>query len=293
MGLITKILGGIYTVFEGSAYYDCRARGLFRHKGETPLVGDRVDIDVDEFGKGTIQKILPRQNEFIRPPVANVDIMVIVASAAIPVTEPFLIDRMAAVAASAGVTPVICINKSDLDSADKLFDIYSRGVFPTFRVSAETGNGIGALIDALYGSTSVLTGNSGVGKSSILNALGLKIAVGEVSNKLGRGRHTTRHVEIHTLINPKGPDACVIDTPGFSSFDTGKMALTEQSDIEHGFPEFEPFLGKCRFRDCVHVKEPGCAVLEALGDGLINESRHRSYVMLLDTAKELKAREYK
>ena len=293
MGIITKILGGIYTVYENDTFIECRARGLFRHTGEKPLVGDNVELEIDELGKGTIRRIQPRRNEFLRPPVANLDIMVIVASAAIPVTEPFLIDRMAAVAQSAGVRPVICINKADVNSADELFGIYSRTPFPVFRVSAATNEGIGGLVDELYGNISVLTGNSGVGKSSILNALGLELAVGEVSDKLGRGRHTTRHVEIHTLKNTKGPDARVIDTPGFSSFDTGKMSLIEQSDIENGFPEFEPFLGKCRFRDCVHVREPGCAVLSALGEGKIDASRHRSYVMLLDTAKDLKAREYK
>ena len=293
MGIITKILGSIYTVYEDGKRFECRARGLFRHTGETPLVGDVVELSADDGGTATMQKILPRRNEFIRPPVANVDIMVIVASAAIPVTEPFLIDRMAAVALNAGVRPMVCINKADINYADELFGIYRHSALPVFRVSASTGEGIDELINALYGGTSVLTGNSGVGKSSILNALGLEIAVGEVSDKLGRGRHTTRHVEIHTLQNTKGPDAYVIDTPGFSSFDTGKMSLTEQADIEHGFPEFEPFLGSCRFRDCVHVKEPGCAVLDALVSGAIDASRHRSYVRLLEVAKELKAREYK
>ena len=292
-GIITKIIGGIYTVYTGSKTIECRARGLFRHTGQTPLVGDLVELATDASGKGTIQKILPRRNVFIRPPVANVDAMVIVASAAIPVTEPFLIDRMAAVALCSGVHPIICINKSDLASADALFEIYNRGVLPVFRVSAVTGEGLDALINALYGKTAVLTGNSGVGKSSILNAFGFKLAVGEVSDKLGRGRHTTRHVEIHTLVNKKSPDAHIIDTPGFSSFDTGKMSLTEQPDIEGGFPEFEPYLGNCRFRDCVHVKEPGCAVLSALSDGVINASRYRSYVRLLEAARELKAREYK
>ena len=293
MGIITKILGGIYTVYNDGKFVECRARGLFRHTGETPLVGDMVEISADESGKGTINKIFLRRNEFLRPPVANVDIMVIVAAAAIPVTEPFLIDRMSAVALSAGVRPVICINKSDIDTADVLFNIYGRSTLPVFRVSATTGEGLDGLIAALYGSVAVLTGNSGVGKSSILNALGLELAVGEVSDKLGRGRHTTRHVEIHTLKNKKGPDAHIIDTPGFSSFDTGKMSLTEQPDIERGFPEFEPFLGSCRFRDCIHVKEPGCAVLDALAHGEIDASRHRSYVRLLEVARELKAREYK
>jgi len=293
MGIITKILGSIYTVYEDGKRFECRARGLFRHTGEIPLVGDVVELSSDDAGTATMQKILPRRNEFIRPPVANVDIMVIVASAAIPVTEPFLIDRMAAVALNAGVRPIVCINKADINYADELFRIYSHAALPVFRVSASTGEGIDELINALYGGTSVLTGNSGVGKSSILNVLGLEIAVGEVSDKLGRGRHTTRHVEIHTLRNTKGPVAYVIDTPGFSSFDTGKMSLTEQADIEHGFPEFEPFLGSCRFRDCVHVKEPGCAVLDALASSAIDASRHRSYVRLLEVAKELKAREYK
>lgn len=293
MGIIVKILGGIYTVYSDGEMIECRARGLFRHTGETPLVGDVVEISADETGKGTIQKILPRRNKFIRPPVSNVDIMVIVASAAIPVTEPFLVDRMAAVAISSGVRPVICINKTDLDSADRLFDIYSQSTLQVLRVSATSGEGTDELIHALYGFTSVLTGNSGVGKSSILNTLGLTIEVGEVSDKLGRGRHTTRHVEIHALSCPGEPDAYIIDTPGFSSFDTGKMSLTEQYDIERGFPEFEPHLGSCRFRDCAHIKEPGCAVLEALKRGEINASRHSSYVRLIDIAKELKANEYK
>lgn len=294
-GIITKVTGGLYSVHHMDAESEllCRARGKFRHTGETPLVGDRVEFSEESPGQGTIDAILERKNVFVRPPVANIDIMVIVASAAIPVTEPFLIDRMAAVAISSDAEPVVCINKSDLDSADELFAIYEHSGLRTFRVSAATGEGIDALISALYGKTSVLTGNSGVGKSSILNALGLHIETGDVSDKLGRGRHTTRHVEIHRLFGEDGSVAYIMDTPGFSSFDTGKMSLTEQTDIERGFPEFLPYLGLCRFRDCVHVKEPGCAVLEALREGKIVPSRHRSYTRLLDTAKELKAREYK
>ena len=211
----------------------------------------------------------------------------LVVSGAIPVTDPFLIDRVTALADSKeGCDCLLCINKRDLDPADNLFGIYTKAGFPTLRVSAATGEGIPDLAAAITGKVSAFTGNSGVGKSSILNALepGFGLQVGEVSEKLGRGRHTTRHVELYRLAN----GAIVADTPGFSSFDAERMELLRKEDLGGAFREFRPYLDQCRFVGCSHTKERGCAVLEAVATGEIPASRHESYLRLYEQAKEIK-----
>lgn len=264
----------------------CKARGRFRLGKTSPLVGDNVSVSVNDDGSGTVVEILTRSNEFIRPPVANIDCMVIVASAVIPVTVPFLIDRIAALAAYNNCEPIVCINKCDMDRGDRLFDMYKKAGLKTIRTSAVTGEGIDELKNELINKLAAFTGNTGVGKSSILNAIdpSFDIRVGEVSDKLGRGRHTTRHVEIYEL--PWG--GRIADTPGFAFFDTEMMNMTDEKRIQYLFPEFEIYLGNCRFDDCAHVKERGCAVLEAVKDGIIDESRHKSYVELYNQAKEIK-----
>ncbi|MDR1329181.1 MAG: ribosome small subunit-dependent GTPase A [Oscillospiraceae bacterium] len=287
-GVIIKALAGFYYVETDGGVLECRARGKFRREDVSPLVGDKVKLEPHGDGKGTVTEILPRKNEFSRPPVANIDVMVIVASAAPPVTDPFLIDRMAAVAELAGAEPIICLNKCDLDSADSLHGVYAGAGFRVFRVSAGTGEGTPELLRALRGLTSALTGNSGVGKSSILNALGLDIETGEVSEKLGRGRHTTRYVSLHSV-----DGALITDTPGFSSFDADGAALKAPEDLAPAFRDFAPYLGKCRFRDCSHTKEPGCAVLRAVELGELAASRHRSYARLYAEALDACARRYK
>ena len=281
-GVIFKAMSGFYYVESEAGMVECRARGRFRIEKNTPLVGDRVEYAPTEPGKGYLTAILPRLNAFKRPPIANIQKMVIVASAAIPVTDPFLIDRMTVVAQKSGCEPVICINKCDLDPAKRLYDIYSSSGFFTVRTSAETGDGLSELLDAIRCAVSVFTGNSGVGKSSILNFIhpDFQISVGEVSLKLGRGRHTTRHVELFRL--PGG--AVVADTPGFSAFDTERLAPKEET--QHLFPDFSPFTGQCRFIDCAHIKEPGCLVLDAVMEGKIQKTRHSSYVRLYEQAKE-------
>jgi len=283
-GIIFKALSGFYYVESDGGSIECRARGRFRLEKSLPLVGDRVKYAPTGPGKGFLTSILPRKNSFVRPPIANIDKMVIVASAVIPVSDPYLIDRMTVAAIKNGCDPIICINKCDLDPAKQLYDIYSSSGFSTLRTSAETGEGIQELQDALCGSICVLTGNSGVGKSSILNMLDhdFHISVGDISKKLGRGRHTTRHVELFKL--PSG--AIVADTPGFSAFDTQRLALKEE--LARFFPDFEPHLGQCRFIDCIHIKEPGCAVREALEAGNLQKTRHASYVRLFEQAKEYK-----
>jgi len=286
-GIILKALSGFYYVDTGSgAPVACKARGKFRHQGISPLVGDSVEFTLLDNNTGMVTDVLPRKNEFQRPAVANIDQMVIVASGATPVTDPFLIDRVVSIAESRNCACVICINKCDLDDGNALFEIYRQAGFPTLRVSAETGEGIEQLGQLIRGRVSAFTGNSGVGKSSILNALepDFNLKVGEVSEKLGRGRHTTRHVELFRLSN----GAVVADTPGFSSFDTEKMELRRKEELQTTFREFEPYLGQCQFMDCSHVKEKGCAVLEAVHQGEISESRHKSYVRLYEQAKEWK-----
>ena len=287
-GLIRKALSGFYYVDDGEGnLVSCRARGKFRHKKITPLVGDRVRFTRLPDGSGALDEILPRKNEFQRPAVANIDQLVIIASGAIPVTDPFLIDRVAAIADSKdGCDCVICINKCDLAPAEELYEIYTAAGFPTLRVSAEKGEGIDDLMAAIDVKLTTYTGNYGEGKSSILNALspGFHLQVGEVSEKLGRGRHTTRHVELYRLDG----DAVVADTPGFSSFDTERMELLRKEELERAFRDFRPYLGECRFVGCSHVKEKGCAVLAALKEGKIMPSRHASYVRLWEQVKELR-----
>jgi len=283
-GIIFKAMSGFYYVESEDGTAECRARGRFRLEKSSPLVGDRVKYTPTEHGKGFLTSILSRKNSFVRPPIANIDKMVIVASAAIPVTDPFLIDRMTAIAQKNGCESVVCINKLDLDPADRLYEIYSAAGFKTVRTSAETGEGLNELQEAIQGSICAFTGNSGVGKSSILNMFepGFRISVGDVSKKLGRGRHTTRHVELFKL----QCGAIVADTPGFSAYDTESLA--SKTELQHLFPEFEEYIGGCRFLDCAHIKEPGCAILEALESGKLQATRHNSYVRLYEQASSYK-----
>ena len=285
-GRIEKAISGFYYVNTGGETLQCRARGKFRREGLSPLVGDWVQVRELGNGEGFVEAVEARRNQFARPAAANIDQLVILASAAIPVTEPYLIDRIASIAALKGCQVLLCLNKCDLDSADELYDIYSRSAIPVLRVSAVTGQGLDALREAIRGKLSAFTGNSGVGKSSVLNALlpSLALPVGEVSKALGRGRHTTRHVELFSL----GEDTYIIDTPGFSSFDTAEMDLALKQHLPDTFPEFAPYVSDCRFTGCTHTKEKGCRVLQAVKDGLIPASRHRSYVRLYDELKDVK-----
>ena len=285
-GIILKALSGFYYVDGGDgALTACRGRGKFRHQKLTPLVGDRVRFTPLGEGAGILDEILPRKNQFQRPAVANIDQLVVIASGAVPVTDPFLIDRVVSIAEGRDCEPVICINKCDLDAAEELYQTYRKAGFLTLRVSAETGEGIPELAAAIAGKVSAFTGNSGVGKSSILNALEpeFRLQVGEVSDKLGRGRHTTRMTQIY-----KAAGGLVADTPGFSAIDTRQFELIRKEELEDCFPEFSPFLGGCRFTGCSHTKEKGCAVLAAVERGEVAVSRWESYIALYEEAKEIK-----
>ena len=285
-GRIEKALSGFYYVNTGAEVLQCRARGKFRKVGLTPLVGDWVEVRELGNGEGFVEEIEPRRNVFLRPAAANIDQLVIIASGAIPVTDPFLIDRIAAIAALKGAETLLVVNKCDLDRGEELCEIYRNTEIRVVCTSAVTGEGIEELREALAGELNVFTGNSGVGKSSILNALAPQLAlpVGEVSKALGRGKHTTRHTEMFAL----GQDTWIIDTPGFASIDTQEMDHELKAHLPETFSEFTPYLDQCRYVGCSHVKEKGCAVLQAVKEGNIPSSRHRSYVRLFEELKDLK-----
>ena len=289
-GRILRSLSGFYDVQTPEGLVTCRGRGALRKKGDSPLTGDIVEISV-ENGKGMVEKILPRKNRFIRPAVANVDALVVFAANVNPVTEPFLIDRVAAIAGDQEVPVYLCVNKCDLDPAEDLVSIYGKAGFQVIRASAETGEGVEELRNLISGKLTAFTGNTGVGKSSMLNALcpELALATGEVSEKLGRGRHTTRHVELYCL----NAETYVADTPGFSSFDTEQMDVLLKENLQYTFPDFAPHLGRCQFHDCSHRKEPGCSVRSAVESGLIGKSRYESYLRLYEKAEQVKLWELK
>jgi ribosome biogenesis GTPase len=283
-GQIVRCVGGLYAVQCGAETIQCRARGKFRWEGVTPLVGDHAEVTKLIDGSGRLDRLLPSSSRFVRPPVANIDALIMVAAGITPRTDPYLADKMAVAAEQAGARFALCVNKMDLAEHEVLCRAYELAGYPVFRVSAVTREGLPEFGGFLAGKLVAFTGNSGVGKSTLLSALcpGLNLAAGEVSVKLGRGRHTTRHVEIFTL--PAG--ARVADTPGFSVFETGQDILPEA--LGGLFPEFRPHLGRCRFTGCLHVGVMDCAVGEALAEGKIAPSRYESYKRLLDEAKERK-----
>ncbi len=289
-GRILRSISGFYEVQTPAGLITCRGRGSLRRGGESPLTGDMVEISL-ERGKGMIEKILPRKNHFVRPAVANVDALVVFAANVNPITEPFLIDRVAAIAGDQEVPVVLCVNKCDLDPAMDLNRIYRNAGFQVVLTSAETGQGVQELRSLIQGKLVAFTGNSGVGKSSILNRLcpELGLPTGEVSEKLGRGRHTTRHVELYKL----DENTYVADTPGFSSFDTDQMEVILKENLQYAFPDFGPYLGKCQFCDCTHRSEPGCAVRQALEQGRVEPTRMDSYLRLYEKASQIKEWEIK
>ena len=285
-----RSLSGFYDVQTEKGMVTCRARGVLRRGANSPLTGDMVEISVEQ-GKGMVEKILPRKNWFVRPAVANVDALVIFAANVNPVTEPFLIDRVAAIAGDREVKVYLCINKCDLDPAVDLERIYRAAGFSVILTSAQTGEGVEELRSLIRGKLTAFTGNSGVGKSSILNRLCPQLALptGEVSEKLGRGRHTTRHVELY----PLEEDTYVADTPGFSSFDTDQMDVILKENLQYAFPDFGPYIGQCQFHDCTHRKEPGCAVTAAVAEEEIQPSRYDSYLRLYEKSAQIKQWELK
>lgn len=285
-GLILKGIGGFYYVETPEQIYECHARGIFRKKGMTPLAGDHVKICVSQDGTGSVEEILPRRNHLARPPVANIDQLVIVVSTCEPSPNHLVIDRMIAGAEAAGIEPVLAISKVDLQDADTLSDIYKRAGIRLFCVSSVTGGGVQEVEKILADKITAFTGNSGVGKSTLLNNMfqGFHLQTGEISMKLGRGRHTTRQVELLKLES----GGYVIDTPGFSSLESDSFGAVTKENLPYCFREFVPYLNQCRFTSCSHTCEKGCAVIQAVEDGMISKSRHESYTEMYREMKEVK-----
>lgn len=284
-GKILKGIGGFYYIETADAVYECKARGVFRKQKITPLVGDDVTITIRSNGENTIDSIHPRKNFLVRPPVANIEQLFILSAACNPSPKLFLIDKMTAIAINKGIEPIIVFTKCDLMDLSEFEKIYKNSGLKTVCISSVTKDGIDTVKEWISGKVSAFTGNSGVGKSTLLNSIceGLNLDTGEISEKLGRGRHTTRAVELYKVC-----DGYVADTPGFSSFDIEKNESVALEDIQYCFPEFQPYLGKCKFVSCSHTVDKGCAVLEALSDGKIEKTRHESYKAMYSEAKELK-----
>lgn len=284
-GTILKGIGGFYYVDTADGVIECKARGKFRKTVGKPMVGDRVKIEMQTDGTGYLMEIAPRRNYLIRPALANIDLLVAVASAAPPVTDPFLVDKVVAIAENKGIEPLVVVNKTDLDAGKEWLQTYQLAGIDVLAVSAETGEGIQDLRQKISGKTAAFAGNSGVGKSSLLNQLlpSFGAQVGAISDRIGRGRHTTRHIELVPL-----DTGYLADTPGFSSLDTEQMDLVLREDLQYAFREFAPYLGQCKFTGCAHVKEKGCAILAAVEAGEIARSRHDSYVKLYESVKDLK-----
>ena len=284
-GIVMQQNGGFYYVEAADAVYTCRARGILRKQGLTPVAGDRVNISVQEDGTGVLESILERRNCLVRPPVANIDLLVLVASICQPRTNTLVLDKMIAIAEKQGITPIIVINKSDLGDPAELENIYHAVGLECFTVSAKDPESLIPLRQRLAGQISVFAGNSGVGKSSILNGIdpSLQLSTGEISQKLGRGRHTTRTATLYHLA-----DGYLVDTPGFSSLDMEMVEPIYKEDLPYCFREFEPYEGTCRFSGCAHYKEPGCGVRQAVEAGEIPASRYESYVTMYEAVKDIK-----
>lgn len=283
---IIKGIGGFYYVKTADGVVECRAKGIFRKRGITPVAGDRVRLE-HEAGTAVIAEVLPRKNVFVRPPVANVDQFFIVASTVQPAPSTLVIDKLSAIAVDRGAQPVLVITKGDLQDAGALMQCYRTAGFPVLCVNAATGEGLAPLCAMLASKLSVFSGNSGVGKSTLLGALmpGQTLATGEISQKLGRGRHTTREV---TLYEAHG--GLVADTPGFASLDMARAAAIPKENLELAFPDIARLFGQCRFTGCSHLTEVGCAVREAVQKGEISRTRYESYAALYEEAKEQEKR---
>ena len=284
-GLIVKALSGFYYVETEEGVIECKARGKFRNVGASPLVGDRVSVKL-EVNNGVVDKIYERKNYLDRPPLANIDKLFIVSSAVTPAPNALLIDRLTALCEHKSITPIIIFNKNDEGDVSELVKRYSAIGYKSLECSAKTGVGCDAIKSELEGSISAFTGNSGVGKSSILNILfpELALSTGEVSEKLGRGRHTTRHCELfhHSF------GGYVADTPGFSSLEADTASLDFKEDLINCFPEFSELEASCKFADCKHIGESGCAVCDAVKEGKIHPERHSSYLTIFNELKDLK-----
>ncbi len=291
-GLILQGIGGFYYVETADAVYECKARGAFRREGISPVAGDRVEIAVNDDAKtGTLQRILPRRNVLVRPPIANLDQLAIIASIAEPAPNALLLDKLIAIAEENDIEPILVITKSDLQDTTALEDTYRTVGIPLFTVTVAQPETAQALKQQLQGRITAFAGNSGVGKSSLLNVIepSWQRETAEISHKLGRGRHTTRSAELFRL--PFG--GYLADTAGFSALDMERIHPIAKERLEDCFREFRPLFGQCRFTGCAHIHEPDCAVKAAVEAGEIAQSRYESYCAMYAQAETRKSWETK
>ncbi len=286
-GILIKAISGFYYVNCDGNVYECKARGNFRKAGVSPVVGDIVEFTLTDAIHGIVEKICERKNLFNRPLVANIDKLFIVSAYTTPAPDTLMIDRLSALAVYNNIEPIIVFNKADMGDFDAFYNIYSKSGFKTYIISAKDSTGLDALRHEMNDSVCAFSGNSGVGKSSILNSLfpDLKLKTGEVSEKLGRGRHTTRHTELFFV----GDGTYVVDTPGFSTVDNNEDLYNFKQSLSECFLDFDEYLGGCKFTSCTHTSEKGCAVIEAVNVGKIQKSRHDSYVALWQELKDVSA----
>ena len=285
-GLVTKSIGGLYLTETSQGIYECKARGIFRKRNISPAVGDRVTLDDVNGEKAVISDILERKNYIIRPPLANLDILIFVVSSCSPKPNYTLIDKFIAISAYKDIDNIIVVTKLDLEANSEIAEIYSKAGIKIVEVDYSDENSYLKLLDMIRGKICAFTGNTGVGKSTLLNYLdhSLELRTGEISEKLGRGRHTTRHTELYKLKN----GAYIADTPGFATFDTNRYDIIHKDKLELCFAEFQPYLTKCAFPDCAHISEKRCAVREAVDRGEISLSRYKSYCEMYEEAKNIK-----
>lgn len=290
-GILIKGIGGFYYVETDDGIYECKAKGINRRKGIVPLVGDSVTVTVNDEGYCSLDCVHERKNFLNRPPVANVDKLFILASTCEPLPSTLVIDKMTAIAQDKGIECAIVFTKEDLKGDDGLAEVYRKSGFETYCISSVSGNGIEEIKAAINGRICVFSGNSGVGKSTLLNALvpSLTLETGEISDKLGRGRHTTRQVELFKVGN-----GYIADTPGFAAIDmTETKLLIRKENLAFCFKEFLPYLGTCKFSTCAHIADKGCKICEAVENGVIMKSRHDSYVEMYNDVKDIKDWELK
>lgn len=279
--VIIKGIAGFYYVQTANGLLETKAKGIFRKRGLTPLPGDVVEMEEQE-GSWVISAIHDRKNSFVRPAVANVDVFFLIVSTVEPVPSARIIDQLLTIALDKGAQVMLVVTKTDLCRGDELVRLYQESGIPTIVANAETGEGVETICEKISGNVCVFCGNSGVGKSTLLNAVmpDAQLETGEISKKLGRGRHTTRQVELFAACG-----GLVADTPGFSSLDLERAAPIPKENLQYAFPEMEPYLLQCRFTGCSHTCEKGCAVRRAVEEGKIAESRYQSYQMMYEQAK--------
>lgn len=284
-GTIIKGIGGFYYVEVADVIYECKARGVFRKNKISPLPGDRVKFTVNDGAENTIDEIFPRRNVLVRPPIANIDRLFVVTSVCDPKPNTLVIDKLIAIAEKNDIEPVLIITKTDLGNPSELEEIYKTAGFETVITSAETGVGTDRIRELIEGHISAFAGNTGVGKSSLLNSVdsSLSLQTGEISDKLGRGRHTTRHIELFRICG-----GYIADTPGFSSLDFQNAEKILKDELPFCFREFEDYLGTCKFSTCSHTHDKGCSIIEAVNDGKIHLSRHENYIAMYNEVKDLK-----